>query len=131
MIYFSQIIDSKSLKYKGEYYHPHHFQCTSCQFVSILYFIRNSLFLLLFHRVELDENGREVRGALYCLPCHNKLDLPVCAACRRLIDDRVISALGKHWHVEVSFIADYKSILRIFIFLAFLLCSLCSTILWC
>jgi len=53
------------------------------------------------YRVELDENGREVRGSLYCLPCHNQLDVPVCAACRRLIDDRVISALGKQWHVEV------------------------------
>ncbi len=55
----------------------------------------------LYYRVELDENGREVRGSLYCLPCHNKLDVPVCAACRRLIDDRVVSALGKQWHVEV------------------------------
>ncbi len=54
-----------------------------------------------FYRIDLDENAREVRGSLYCLPCHNKLDLPVCAACRRLIDDRVISALGKQWHVEV------------------------------
>jgi hypothetical protein len=59
---------------------------------------------VLFYRVQLDENGREVRGSLYCLPCHNKLDLPVCAACRCLIDDRVISALGKQWHVEVCFI---------------------------
>ena len=51
--------------------------------------------------MELDESAREVRGLLYCLPCHNKLDLPVCAACRRSIDDRVVSALGKQWHVEV------------------------------
>jgi hypothetical protein len=58
-------------------------------------------FLCVFYRIELDENAREVRGLLYCLPCHNKLDLPVCAACRRLIDDRVVSALGKQWHVEV------------------------------
>ncbi|CAF2774260.1 unnamed protein product [Rotaria sp. Silwood2] len=76
-----QIIDQKYLKYKGEFHHSYHFQCKSCG-------------------VELDENCREVRGSLYCLPCHNKLDIPVCAACRRLIDDRVISALGKQWHVE-------------------------------
>ncbi|CAF0900674.1 unnamed protein product [Adineta ricciae] len=50
--------------------------------------------------VELDENAQDVRGLLYCQTCYNKLDLPVCAACRRLIDDRVVSALGKQWHVE-------------------------------
>ncbi|CAF1108964.1 unnamed protein product [Adineta steineri] len=76
-----QIIDNHCLKYKDEYHHAYHFQCTSCQ-------------------IQLDENGREVRGLLYCLPCYNKLDVPVCGACRRLIDDRVISALGKQWHVE-------------------------------
>ncbi|CAF3448414.1 unnamed protein product [Rotaria socialis] len=76
-----QMMDSKYIKYKSEYYHPFHFQCSSC-------------------RVELNENAREVCGLLYCLSCHNKLDLPVCAACRRLIDARVISALGKQWHVE-------------------------------
>ncbi|CAF0829431.1 unnamed protein product [Adineta ricciae] len=76
-----QFIDNNCLKYKDEFYHSYHFQCTTCQ-------------------IQLDENGREVRGLLYCLPCHNKLDVPVCAACRRLIDDRVISALGKQWHVE-------------------------------
>lgn len=56
----------------------------------------------LCNRIDLDENAREVHGSLYCVPCHNKLDLPVCAACRRLIDDRVINALGKQWHVEVT-----------------------------
>ena len=55
-----------------------------------------------FSRVNLDENYQEARGSLYCLSCHSQLDLPVCAACRRFIDDRVINALGKQWHVEVS-----------------------------
>ncbi|CAF3159464.1 unnamed protein product [Rotaria sp. Silwood2] len=76
-----QIIDNKYIKYKDECYHAYHFQCSSC-------------------RIELDENAREARGLLYCQSCYNKLDLPVCAACRRLIDDRVVSALGKQWHVE-------------------------------
>ena len=53
------------------------------------------------HSIELDENAREVRGLLYCQPCHGTLELSVCAACRRLIDDRVVSALGQQWHVEV------------------------------
>ncbi|CAF3995052.1 unnamed protein product [Rotaria sordida] len=76
-----QIIDNKCIKYKGEYYHAYHFQCSSC-------------------RIELDHNAREVHDLLYCQSCYNKLDLPVCAACRRLIDGRVVSALGKQWHVE-------------------------------
>ncbi len=74
---------------------------------SLLFFLLLTK-LFLSHRMELDENAREVRGTLYCLSCHNKLDLPVCAACRRLIDDRVISALGKHWHVEVRFVSLIK-----------------------
>ncbi|CAF4772763.1 unnamed protein product [Rotaria sp. Silwood1] len=76
-----QILDNKYIKYKGEYYHAYHFQCSSC-------------------RIKLDENAREARSLLYCQTCYNKLDLPICAACRCLIDDRVVSALGKQWHVE-------------------------------
>jgi hypothetical protein len=64
-------------------------------------------------RIQLDENSREARGSLYCLPCHNKLDLPVCAACRRLIDDRVICAFGKQWHVEVCSVYIYHKQLLI------------------
>lgn len=76
-----QTIENKYIKYRGESYHPYHFQCTNCG-------------------TTLDENTRDVHGSLYCVSCYNKLDLPVCAACRRMIDDRVISALGKQWHVE-------------------------------
>lgn len=80
-------------------------------------------------RSALDENAREVRGVLYCPTCHHQLDLPVCAACRRVIDDRVISALGKQWHVEVrDGMTDEALSLPLFSSLAFLLCSLCSTI---
>ena len=66
-------------------------------FISALYSKKKGC----FYRIELDENAREVQCSLYCLPCHNKLDIPVCAACRRLIDGRVVGALGKQWHVEV------------------------------
>ncbi|UJR09881.1 hypothetical protein I4U23_014103 [Adineta vaga] len=76
-----QFIENKYIRYKGECYHAYHFQCSTC-------------------RIELDENARDVHGLLYCQTCYNKLDLPVCTACRRLIDDRVVSALGKQWHVE-------------------------------
>lgn len=75
-----------------------------------------------FHRSDLDENAREVRGSLYCPRCHHQLDLPVCAACRRVINDRVVSALGKQWHVEVrceTMINDKMNILIVFFCLRF------------
>ncbi|GLV43738.1 steamer duck [Carabus blaptoides fortunei] len=85
------IIDDKPLRFRGEVYHPYHFNCTACH-------------------VELDSNAREVRSRpgfaandmneLYCLRCHDKMGIPICGACRRPIEERVVTALGKHWHVE-------------------------------
>lgn len=28
------------------------------------------------------------------------MGVPICGACRRPIEERVVTALGKHWHVE-------------------------------
>lgn len=70
------------LRYKGESYHPYHFQCTLCA-------------------CELNSSARETRGELYCPRCLDKLHLPICAACRTPIDqERIVNALGKQWHVE-------------------------------
>lgn len=30
------------------------------------------------------------------------MGIPICGACRRPIEERVVTALGKHWHVEVG-----------------------------
>jgi hypothetical protein len=76
------IIDEDLLKYKGETYHPYHFNCHSCG-------------------CELNSTAREIKGDLYCLRCHDKMNIPVCAACHKPIDEeRVINALGKQWHTE-------------------------------
>ena len=90
---FSGIIDDQPLKFRGEVYHPYHFNCTACG-------------------IELDSSAREVRSRpgyaandlneLYCLRCHDKMGIPICGACRRPIEERVVTALGKHWHVEVQ-----------------------------
>ena len=40
------------------------------------------------------------QNELYCLRCHFKMGIPICGACRRPIEERVVTALGKHWHVE-------------------------------
>ncbi len=53
------------------------------------------------HRVELKSDAREKGGELYCLRCHDKMGIPICGACRRPIEERVVHALGKAWHVEV------------------------------
>lgn len=88
----SGIIDDQPLRFRGEVYHGYHFNCTSCN-------------------VELDSTAREVKSRpgfaandmneLYCLRCHDKMGIPICGACRRPIEERVVTALGKNWHVEV------------------------------
>lgn len=37
------------------------------------------------------------------------MGIPICGACRRPIEERVVTALGKHWHVEVCIINVLKS----------------------
>ena len=54
------------------------------------------------YRIELKEDAREKDGELYCLRCHDKMGIPICGACRRPIEERVVHALGKTWHVEVN-----------------------------
>ncbi|KAH7645847.1 LIM zinc finger domain containing stck [Dermatophagoides farinae] len=76
------IIDEGApLKYKNEAYHPYHFNCKNCG-------------------IELTSSAREIKGELYCLRCHDKMGIPICGACRRPIEERVVTALGKQWHVE-------------------------------
>ena len=60
--------------------------------------------------VELTSTAREVKSRpgiiankvnqLFCLRCHDQMNIPICGACRRPIEERVVTALGKHWHVE-------------------------------
>ncbi|XP_055588337.1 LIM and senescent cell antigen-like-containing domain protein 1 isoform X2 [Uranotaenia lowii] len=85
------VIDDAPLRFRGDVYHGYHFNCTSCG-------------------VELDSSAREVKNRtgyaandmneLYCLRCHDRMGIPICGACRRPIEERVVTALGKHWHVE-------------------------------
>jgi len=75
------VIDEGYIKFKGEAYHPYHFNCKNCD-------------------GELTEDARELKGELFCLRCHDKLAVPICGACRRPIEERVVTALGKNWHVE-------------------------------
>ena len=54
--------------------------------LSVKFHVKNVLFYL--------------QNELYCLRCHDKMGIPICGACRRPIEERVVTALGKHWHVE-------------------------------
>ncbi|XP_029402656.1 LIM and senescent cell antigen-like-containing domain protein 2 isoform X3 [Mus pahari] len=74
-------IDEQPLMFKNDPYHPDHFSCSNCG-------------------KELTSDARELKGELYCLPCHDKMGIPICGACRRPIEGRVVNALGKQWHVE-------------------------------
>lgn len=83
----SQVIDDELLRYKGESYHYFHFNCKSCG-------------------GDLNGNARELKGDLYCIKCHNKMEIAICAGCRRPIEEeRVINALGKQWH-NTHFVCD-------------------------
>ena len=124
-----QPIEHQALNYQGQLHHSSHFRCTSCRSVSIGTQSMNDLCRF---RMTLDENAREVRTKLYCSDCYQKLDLPVCSACRRLIDDRVISALGKQWHVEVTRVRRprTRNKTRMLLCLALLLFKMCTTVSW-
>jgi len=75
-------IDSQAyLKFEGEFYHPYHFKCKTCQ-------------------NELDPNFREKDGDFFCLRCFDKMGIPICCACKRPVEERVVYALGKAYHVE-------------------------------
>lgn len=69
------------LRIKDETYHSYHFNCHSCG-------------------IELKPDARQLNGEIYCLKCHDKLGIPICGACRRPIEQRVVTALGKHWHPD-------------------------------
>nr|XP_057938577.1 LIM and senescent cell antigen-like-containing domain protein 1 isoform X3 [Doryrhamphus excisus] len=75
------IIEEQPLLFKNDPYHPDHFNCNNCG-------------------KELTADARELKGELYCLPCHDKMGVPICGACRRPIEGRVVNAMGKQWHVE-------------------------------
>ncbi|XP_065059889.1 LIM and senescent cell antigen-like-containing domain protein 1 [Rhopilema esculentum] len=69
------------IMYMGEPVHPWHYNCYACN-------------------KELDVNCRKKNNELYCLRCHDKMGTPICGSCRRPVEDRVVNALGKQWHVE-------------------------------
>ncbi|TSQ01574.1 LIM and senescent cell antigen-like-containing domain protein 1 [Bagarius yarrelli] len=75
------IIDEQPLIFQNDPYHPDHFNCSNCG-------------------KELTADARELKNELYCLPCHDKMGVPICGACRRPIEGRVVNAVGKQWHVE-------------------------------
>ncbi|KAK2082138.1 LIM and senescent cell antigen-like-containing domain protein 1 [Saguinus oedipus] len=75
------IIDEQPLIFKNDPYHPDNFNCASCG-------------------KELTADAQELKGELYCLPCHDKMGVLICGACRRPIEGHVVNAMGKQWHVE-------------------------------
>lgn len=77
-------------------------QCSTEQFSTFVsIFSKKSQVLCVVYSKELTADARELKGELYCLPCHDKMGVPICGACRRPIEGRVVNAMGKQWHVEV------------------------------
>lgn len=67
----------------------------------LIHIVLNDQLIYTFFRNELTDDAREINGALYCLRCHDTMGIPICGACHRPVEERVITALGKNWHVEV------------------------------
>ncbi|XP_032081617.1 LIM and senescent cell antigen-like-containing domain protein 2 isoform X2 [Thamnophis elegans] len=90
-----EFIIGRVIKAMNNNWHPECFRCELCNVVlADLGFVKNA------GRKELTADARELKGELYCLPCHDKMGIPICGACRRPIEGRVVNALGKQWHVE-------------------------------
>ena len=102
------VIDGDPLRFRGEVYHPYHFNCKGCnkeltstaievksrpgytanELVSWIDFdscFMTSLIVFLI-----------LQNELYCLRCHFKMGIPICGACRRPIEERVVTALGNY-----------------------------------
>ncbi|GMR33300.1 hypothetical protein PMAYCL1PPCAC_03495 [Pristionchus mayeri] len=77
----AMIENGEHIKFRGDSFHPYHFSCKRCD-------------------TELTKDCREVGGNLYCLRCHDQMGIPICGACHRPVEERVVTALGKNWHVE-------------------------------
>ena len=50
------------------------------------------------------------------------MGIPICGACRRPIEERVVTALGKHWHVEVCITVLLK--MGVFFYFCFIFFSI-------
>ncbi|EGV98420.1 LIM and senescent cell antigen-like-containing domain protein 1 [Cricetulus griseus] len=70
------IIDEQLLIFKNDPYHLDHFNCANCG-------------------KELTADAQELKGKLYCRPCHDNMRIPICGACRRPIEGQVVNAMGK------------------------------------
>jgi len=55
-----------------------------------------------WNRKEPPADAHELKEELCCLPCHDKMGVPVCGTCRGPIEGRVVNGMGKQWHVEVN-----------------------------
>ncbi|MGH0151478.1 UNVERIFIED_CONTAM: hypothetical protein FKN15_049385 [Acipenser sinensis] len=90
-----EFIIGRVIKAMNNSWHPDCFCCDICQQVlADVGFVKNA------GSKELTADARELKGELYCLPCHDKMGVPICGACRRPIEGRVVNAMGKQWHVE-------------------------------
>ncbi|KAJ3277886.1 LIM and senescent cell antigen-like-containing domain protein 2 [Borealophlyctis nickersoniae] len=75
------IPSTQLLRLHGQKFHAHHFTCPAC-------------------KQTLTPACKEYEGKLYCLPDFEKITTRVCFACRRPIQGRSVTAMGKQYHPE-------------------------------
>eukprot|EP01134_Creolimax_fragrantissima_P002239 CFRG2239T1 len=78
----SKSLEDTFLVYKGQRVHSEHIPCEMCT-------------------VPLNHLGREKASKWYCNSCYEQIvAMPTCTACKRVIEGRSFSALGREWHPE-------------------------------
>ena len=107
---FSFAIDEEPLRFRGDVFHAYHFRCTGCdeELTSTAREVKvrqSNLYLLCKRRQVFRHYSVSIpiyycvalQDELFCLRCHDKMGIPICGACRRPIEERVVTALGKNW----------------------------------
>ncbi|XP_035780429.1 transforming growth factor beta-1-induced transcript 1 protein-like [Anopheles albimanus] len=75
-------IKDKMLEALGKSWHPEHFACKEC-------------------KKRIAENKfHESDGLPVCTKCFESKIQAICAACRKMVTEKVVKAMGKAWHQE-------------------------------
>ncbi|KJE93271.1 LIMS2 protein [Capsaspora owczarzaki ATCC 30864] len=74
-------LDGEFIVLQNQKMHPYHFSCHTC-------------------KATLSMSCKEYEGKLYCHQDYERARQSVCAACRKPIEGRATTALGKQWHPE-------------------------------
>eukprot|EP01091_Cochliopodium_minus_P007210 TRINITY_DN1712_c0_g1_i2.p1 TRINITY_DN1712_c0_g1~~TRINITY_DN1712_c0_g1_i2.p1 ORF type:complete len:521 (-),score=138.47 TRINITY_DN1712_c0_g1_i2:132-1694(-) len=77
-----RLIVGEFILLNGQYIHPEHYECKTCQ------------------KPFFGGDSHEYEGYLYCYEHYLMMFKKICAACRKPINGRSLTAMGRQWHPE-------------------------------